>query len=592
MIDPMTSLAFSVYSGKGVYTLLLGSGISRASGIMTGWEIVLDLIRKVAVIQGGECGEDPSGWYERTYGKEPDYSDLLEMIAKTSAERGQLLRGYFEPNEQEREEGRKTPTAAHRSIAKLVSGGYVRVIVTTNFDRLLEQALEAEGVVPAVISSTDAIQGALPLVHSHCTVIKVHGDYLDPRLKNTRKELAEYEGPINRLLDQVFDEYGLIVCGWSADWDTALRAAIARTPNRRFTAYWSAYSEVKGSAQALCQSRRAEVIAGKDADTFFNELAEKVTSLTEVNVQHPLATPVAIATLKRYIAEARHRIRLEDFVLEEVKTAVSAVAKHPGRSFQSNYDKEAKDFIKTCDDQFDRLAQLLIAGGYWGRRSQAELWFRAVEQVAQSANAGPNEPAKSEIAIYPAILLFYACGIASLVNNRYSTLARLQTGGRFRDHSLIMPLMARLLKLDVYCAFDTLAKRNGFDEQGQKVLAVSPHLASVMRQVFQEILSDGEQFQNAFARFEYFNALAFIDWSSQQDVNKLSWPHDWAPSGIYVLNRAAIRDAQEELEKQGTRWPLLKAGLFGGSIDRLQNAVALLEQFMANVRQGLGVIFF
>jgi hypothetical protein len=34
----------------------------------------------------------------------------------------------------------------------------VRVIVTTNFDRLLENALEAEGINPAVIASPDDAQ--------------------------------------------------------------------------------------------------------------------------------------------------------------------------------------------------------------------------------------------------------------------------------------------------------------------------------------------------------------------------------------------------------------------------------------------------
>lgn len=590
MIDPMTSLAFSVYSGKGVYALLLGSGISRASGIMTGWDIVQDLIRKAAAVQGQDCGENPASWYETTYGKEADYSDLLEMVAKTSSERGQLLRSYFEPNEQEREEGRKLPTRAHRAIARLVAGGYVRVIVTTNFDRLLEQALEAEGVVPSVISSTDAIQGTVPLVHSRCTVIKVHGDYLDPRLKNTRTELAEYEGPMNRLLDQVFDEYGLIVCGWSADWDTAMRSAIARAPNRRFTAYWSAYIEVKGAARTLCQNRLAEVLIGKDADTFFEELAEKVDSLADMIVYHPAATSVAVATLKRYLAEDKHRVRLDDFLMEEVMAAVSAIAEDPGRSSRSEYDEDTKGFIKTCDVQFDRLVRLVITGGYWGRRSQGEICFRALERVAQSIAPGPNELERSKIAIYPAIVLFYACGIASLAGRRYSTLAKLQTRGRFRDRGLVMPLMVRLLNLDVYRAFDVLARRNGFGGGAQLLLAVSPHLASVLREPFRTVLPDDEQFQNTYARFEYFNALAFLDWSSQQDTNKLLWTPDWAPSGLYVLNTAAIRETQNELEMRGDRWPLLKAGLFGGSLDRLRKAVDLLSDFTDKVRKGLGVI--
>ena len=70
MIDPLTSAAFSVYSGKGVYALLLGSGISRAARIPTGWEVTIDLIRKIAVIEGGNCEPDPDAWYFKTYGKE------------------------------------------------------------------------------------------------------------------------------------------------------------------------------------------------------------------------------------------------------------------------------------------------------------------------------------------------------------------------------------------------------------------------------------------------------------------------------------------------------------------------------------------
>ena len=126
-----------------------------------------------------------------------------------------MLQTYFEPTEDERREGGKLPTKAHRGIAELVVRGYVRVIVTTNFARLLEQALTDLGVQPSVISNADAATGAMPLAHSRCTVIEVHGDYLDPRFRNTEEELRSYEPAIDRLLDQVFDEYGLIICGWS-----------------------------------------------------------------------------------------------------------------------------------------------------------------------------------------------------------------------------------------------------------------------------------------------------------------------------------------------------------------------------------------
>ena len=66
----MVSLAFAVYSNKGVYALMLGSGISRASGIPTGWEVVLDLIRKVAKLEGEDCEPDPAEWFRKKHANE------------------------------------------------------------------------------------------------------------------------------------------------------------------------------------------------------------------------------------------------------------------------------------------------------------------------------------------------------------------------------------------------------------------------------------------------------------------------------------------------------------------------------------------
>ena len=96
------------------------------------------------------------------------------------------------------------------------------------------------GVEPTIIASDDAVIGATPLVHAKCSVIKVHGDYLDARIKNTDAELEAYSPAMNGLLDQVFDNFGLLVVGWSGEWDTALRDAILRAPARQYPFYWAA----------------------------------------------------------------------------------------------------------------------------------------------------------------------------------------------------------------------------------------------------------------------------------------------------------------------------------------------------------------
>ena len=140
VIEPAQALALSMQSAPGVYAVLLGSGVSKAAGIPTGWEITLDLIRKLAGALGESPEPSPEHWYADKYGVEPDYSEIVKELAKTPADRQQLLKSYVEPDDQERQEGKKAPTLAHRAIAALARGGFVRVIVTTNFDRLMETA--------------------------------------------------------------------------------------------------------------------------------------------------------------------------------------------------------------------------------------------------------------------------------------------------------------------------------------------------------------------------------------------------------------------------------------------------------------------
>ena len=269
MIEPLESLSFSIQANPGVYAFLLGSGISRPAGIPTGWEITLDLVERLAGTYEEACEPSPVDWFQRKFGQPPDYSVLLGELAKTRAERQQLLWPYFEVNKQEREEGLKQPTAAHHAIAQLAAQGYVKVIITTNFDRLTESALREAGIEPAVLNSPDDLKGALSLPHIQCCVFKVHGDYLDTRIRNTPDELDEYPEEINRFLDRVFDEFGLVICGWSATWDGALRDAISRTPSRRFTTFWATQREPSDDAQRLINHRRAQVIPIEDADSFF-----------------------------------------------------------------------------------------------------------------------------------------------------------------------------------------------------------------------------------------------------------------------------------------------------------------------------------
>ena len=419
-MDPILSLAFSIQANPGVYAVLFGSGISRAAKIPTGWEITLDLIRKLAVLHGETCDPDPANWYREKFEGEADYSDLLDALVKTPAERQQLLRPYFEPNDTEREEGEKEPTAAHRAIAALAAQGFIKVIVTTNFDRLVETALKDAGIEPTVLSFPDQVQGALPLIHTRCCVFKVHGDYLDTRIRNTPAELDKYPPEFDQLLDRIFDEFGLIVCGWSAEWDGALCSAILRAPSRRFTAYWARRGEPSNKAQKLIEHRRAQVIPITDADTFFQTIQRQVESIETFSRPHPLSTEAAVASLKRYLPESRYRIQLSDLIKDTVERVVTMTSNEifTAQNGLEPTTELVTERVRRHQAACETLLVMALVGGQWAKKRHYPMWQRALQRLGSETSSNSYYVAWIGLQLYPATLLLYALGLGAVQGNR------------------------------------------------------------------------------------------------------------------------------------------------------------------------------
>jgi len=248
---------------------------------------------------------------------------------------------------------------------------------------LLESALTDVGIQPVVISTVDASKGALPLAHSRCTVIKLNGDYLDSRLKNTGDELARYEDAIERLLDQVFDEYGLVVCGWSGDWDTALRGALERCSSRRFTTYWASRGKLSQKAQDLVALRQATVIPISAADEFFSDLLGRVLALEDMANTDVLSAKIAVARMKRYLADPTQRINLHDLVTTETEKAhvILTGSRFPAQA-PTLSSSDIVSLLKAYEGATDTVLRLIICGAYWSEPQHDAVFLSCYKRIA------------------------------------------------------------------------------------------------------------------------------------------------------------------------------------------------------------------
>lgn len=536
-----------MHAGPGTLALLLGSGVSRSAGVPTGWEVTNKLVHRLAKLHDEDPGDELLDWYDRRFGRGADYSAVLEELAPRPEERRSLLEDFFVPSKEDAEAGRKVPTPAHHAIADLVASGIVRVILTTNFDRLLERALVDTGVDPVVIASGEAAAGATPLVHSRCTIVKLHGDYLSPNLRNTASELETYEDEIESLLDEILDDYGLVVCGWSAEWDTALRKAFERAPGRRYSTYWCHRSEsVSDHAARLIAHRKAVKILISDADEFFGQVASKVRALREAVDQRPLSTQIAVAELKRYLPDERERIRLHDLVMGEIAAMCEQITsdEHLSDPWARPTPNKIDQCLGSYEEATARSVVLIANGAFFGRTTEHDdLWRAALQRVADRRLWDEGVKDWRELHHYPTMLLLYALGLGAFGAGRVEPLAKALTSVRVQstqgDESIGVGASSWRILQDEKVVFPN----------GNSLTPFSNHLFERMGGLLEPLLGSADRFADTFDAVEYLLGVLFSSETGR----------DLGPLGRFAW-RERISQAREAV--MGHASTLVKVGLF------------------------------
>lgn len=578
MNNLLTTISFSIYSNKGVYALLLGSGISRAAGIPTGWDIVIDLIRKLAAQNGEVCTPNEEAWYKNKYNKDPDYSTILSKLVLTATERVNLLRPYFEPTKEEKESHLKEPTKAHKAIANLAKKGYIKVVITTNFDRLLEKALEEEGITPQVVCHVDDITGAIPIVHSNFTIIKINGDYIDCRFLNTKEELENYPDQLKRYVSQIINDFGLITCGWSGIWDIGLIKILKQSENFRYSSFWSYISNCEEELKTLAEKRKGQVIEIRNADSFFQEISERVEALENLNDNHPLNASIAVERLKRYIVKNEGKIQLYDLLHNEQENAYNIIQQK--KDYNQYPTKELfKKLMKEHESAIEILLPLVINGVYWCEPNQESIFFEIIKRIAEPIQQELHSSYEMtrKLHYYPSILIFYAMGICALEREKYSFLRKLfgiKVSENNNEYSQKIYIIGKLNS----CLFKAQDINELFNIN--RHTPFSNLLCDKIYPLFKKYITNEEHFKEKFDIFEYYISLNYLYIVKPEYI--------WVPWGQYVYRRRQyIRtndsqwtDWQKRAEVEKENWAPIKAGMFGGNYSEFKTTKEKVETFI------------
>lgn len=564
-IERLTTLAFSMYSNRGAYVLLLGSGISCAAHIPSGWKVEENLIQQLALTRGVAEADDWHQWYEATYDEPASYSALLDALVKTSTERVQLMRPFFEPTDKEKELGWKSPTKAHYAIARLVKAGYIRVILTTNFDRLLEKALESEGVTPQVISSVGAIAQATPIVHSQVpTIVKINGDYLDCEFRNTAEELKDYPDEMRTLLSRIFEDFGLITCGWSAEWDKGLIQLIEGAARPRYNSFFAYVGEANKSLSALSNQRAGELLCIENADQLFTELCEQVLALEKYNASRNMTHEMMIARVKKYLSLEQYDIEFADLVekwRDETFKRITEVA-------QERLEYTPESFAHCLDIHFRAVTEIplletAMLTARWGKKHQLEFFGEILIKLCMVSSSynlkGGNVESFHALA---STLLFNTLGVACVKYGRFAELNTIlctfvpsgNLAGSYGES--LLPLLGTT-------PWDREQWNYLLHEKYR--YPFSSFYMDKIKPVCNSFFSSADDFKSTYYIWEHLKALLY-------GYNKCYMYDFHVPTGLFYEIGSVYESHPsvlyfKEAEKLRENWEPIKQGMFGGSYD-------------------------
>ena len=238
------------------FALFLGAGCSISSGVPGAASLVKD--RWLPRLQG-LCdldGKNIDAWIKEEF---PDYDHKNPASCYGSV----MGRVFLNPEDRQQEienlcDG-KFPGFGYAVLAKLITreGGKFNVVVTTNFDDLVSDALYLFTTTRPLVIGHESLAGFIRPTRTRPLVVKLHGDaHLAPQ--NTAAETANIQEEVERQVKFLLNDRGLIILGYGGN-DKGIASMLSTLPREAlpFGIFWISGSEPKCQLRPWLEERNA-----------------------------------------------------------------------------------------------------------------------------------------------------------------------------------------------------------------------------------------------------------------------------------------------------------------------------------------------
>lgn len=307
------------------FTLFLGAGASKSSGILLAFEMIREW-RQTAFEENNPAPADFDAWCQQQpwFKRDDEYSVLFELLYPTQRARQAYIENKVEG---------AFPSWGYLYLANIVHHGYFNTIFTTNFDDLINDALTMYLGYNPVVCAADSAVLDVRITTDRAKIIKLHGDYLFQRLKNTVAELDQLDPNMSDKLREFAQECGMVVIGYAGRDHSVMRVFEELVKDARAFPngiYWSVRPRDEPAprvkAMATQFPQRFHLFECPDFDTFmaglnaelklalpraillpYQDVQARFDRLVKMATANQLNDP----TIKEHIAQLRDKLNLD-----------------------------------------------------------------------------------------------------------------------------------------------------------------------------------------------------------------------------------------------------------------------------------------
>lgn len=220
--------SFKVLSNHS-FDLLLGAGASVSSGIPSGSDLVWHFKREILNSSGKINNkqfhdlkiEDNKKIIQSYFDMKGDnnianpYSYYFAQCYPDPLVRKEFLTGLVRD---------KKPSIGFLCLAAMVEQCKINTVWTTNFDDLIEKAINGLNYTSCQIVSPENAASVQNFKEDIPTVVKLHGDFRYDPLQNTDEELQKLEENLHQYFVDALTKRGLLVVGYSGSDESVLKS--------------------------------------------------------------------------------------------------------------------------------------------------------------------------------------------------------------------------------------------------------------------------------------------------------------------------------------------------------------------------------